>query len=301
MQVICLDHCGALDSPDDSNDYIYEDLAQGPDGTYTAVFPNEHDLRRHAQPSRHQGDRGTCAAFTAASIKEIQENQDCGFNEFMSPEFIYHHRDNKPSQGMYGRNVMQILQKIGSVPESLYPYEAEDGAALQPRAKLYEIAKHYRIVNFAKVTTIDGVKRALLELGPCYLQLPLFTNRPEFWRPAYEGEKNNGGHAVTIVGYTRVGFILKNSWGPNWNGDGCIIFPYDDWPRHKECWISIDEKTDTAAVLARKASHLTNGHCIVHPSHINMHEGTPPSAEAGVNTVLNVHTPVKKKERCAIM
>lgn len=241
------DHCGALKSPDDLNDFIFEHLAHGPTGFYVSEFPPEFDLRIHAQPSRDQGKRGTCAAFTAAAIKEIQENRDCGFSEWMSPEFIYYHRDNKPASGMYGRNVFQILQRIGSVPEHMYPYSALDTHAPPPTAELYEVAAKYRIANYARVTTVDGLKRALLELGPCYLQLPLYQTRPCFWIGA-EGEKYNGGHAVAVVGFNKEGFILKNSWGKRWNIDGSIIFPYSDWGLQWECWVSVDEKTDTRGV-----------------------------------------------------
>lgn len=234
---------GALRSPVDPDDHIYERVAKGPEGFYMAALPEEFDLRRVSKPSRDQGTRGTCAAFTAANIKEIQEVRDVGFDERMSPEFIYHHRENKPSVGMYGRNVFQILQRIGSVPEAFYAYQRDENSSMQPDDILYRVAKKYRISNYARVTTIDGLKRALLELGPCYLQLPLYNNRPEFWKPENDSDKGNGGHAVTVVGYNRKGFILQNSWGPTWNGDGYIVMNYDDWPCMWECWTSVDEKS----------------------------------------------------------
>lgn len=36
-----------------------------------------------------------------------------------------------------------------------------------------------------------------------------------------------GGHAVTIVGYTPEGFIIKNSWGTKWGMNGYAIVGYD--------------------------------------------------------------------------
>lgn len=233
---------GALPSPQDPRDWVFERLAQGPEGCYWATLPDEYDLREHSQPVRKQGDRGTCGAISAAAIKEIQERRDCGFNTYMSPEFIYYHRENKPSSGMYGRNVFQVLQKIGSVPEDMYPYRERDGIAPVPHKRLYKEAKKYRINQYARVDTIDGTKRALIELGPCYMSLPIYRNRPEFWRPA-KGEKSSGGHAVAIVGYNKQGFILRNSWGPEWNSDGHVIFPYTDWGLHWECWVSVDDKS----------------------------------------------------------
>ena len=295
------EYCGALSSPEDPNDFIFENIAQGPEGYYLSPIPEEFDLRFRARPSRDQGERGTCAAFVASSIKEIQENSDCGFNEWMSPEFIYYHRDNKPTNGMWGRNVFQILQRIGSVPESMYPYRKIDEAMPPPEEDLYEIAAQYRIANFARVTTADGLKRALLEMGPCYLQSPLYSNRPEFWR-AKPGEKNNGGHAVTVVGYNKNGFILKNSWGPEWNGDGYIVFPYEEWGLHMECWASVDEKTDPSRRHVRVSSKPD------FVPDIQLGVQLPPplnqSSELKASPVIDTITPLvkkKKKHGCTIM
>ena len=307
--------CPAFKSPDDPTDYVYEHIARAPPGAYVSEFPEEYDMCVYAQPSRHQGNRSSCAAFTAAAIKEIHEKRDCGFDEWMSPEFIYYHRDNKPGTGMYGRNVFQILQRIGSVPESQFPYKDTDMDIPCPDSDLYNIARQYRIANFARVISVEGLKRALLELGPCYLLLPLYNNDVMFWIDAPNISKSESmdreggnynvttssvnivdrgvdnvdrgvdrsadsveitettmytivdttmatnvdttahnietidhsrreyqptGHSVTVVGYKKEGFILKNSWGNTWNGDGCVIFPYSDWGKHWECWVCVD-------------------------------------------------------------
>lgn len=260
---------GAMMSPDDSCDCVFEHIARAASGKYEAVQPPEFDLRKELKfPSpRDQGTRGTCAAMVGATIKEIQEARDCGFTDRMSPEFIYFHRDNRPSGGMYGRNVFQILQKIGSVPENIYPYRSDESAQ-KPSDELYEIANHFKIANFARVTTTSGLKKALLEIGPCYIQLPLYSTRPEFWRPSHHSDKPDGGHALTVIGYTEEGFILQNSWGAGWNDDGCIVFPYDEWSVHWECWVSVDEHTepDEATNVLEKSSRLA---------------GTPRGSESG--------------------
>lgn len=242
---------GAIQSPEYSDDTIFEKLAEGPIGFYINVMPEEFDLRKHARPSRDQGRRGTCAAFAGTGIREIQAHRSEQFDDYLSPEFIYYHRNNKPIHGMHGRDVFQILQRYGSPPESAYPYNSAE----HPSQELYDIAAKFKIANFAKVTTCDGLKKALLEIGPCYLQLPLYRSRPYFWR-AKEGEKAVGGHAVSVVGYTKDGFILKNSWGDIWNEDGCIIFPYSEWGIQLECWVGIDYET-SAKITPRCGGEVT--------------------------------------------
>src|ERR1700761_6159365 len=110
---------GALLSPRDPDDCIYEHIACG-QVTTNSILPEEFDLRSYMRPARDQGVRPTCAAFCASAMREIQEKKHGVLDEYMSPEFIYFHRENKPGAGMYGRNVFQILQKIGTVPESMF-------------------------------------------------------------------------------------------------------------------------------------------------------------------------------------
>ncbi len=231
---------GALKSPDDPDDCIYEHVAHGFTGYYSTAMPASFDLRPAMYTARDQELRGTCAAFAGATVREIQDARKHISADRISPEFIYFHRQNRPASGMYGRNVFQILQKIGSVPESAYPYNTPDS---QFDENLYEIAAQHRISTYARVTTADGLKRALLEIGPCYLQLPLYNTRPYFWRPE-DDEPHHGGHAVAVVGYTTEGFILVNSWGHDWNTDGSVIFPYCEWDAVWECWVPIVDQAE---------------------------------------------------------
>jgi hypothetical protein len=46
------------------------------------------------------------------------------------------------------------------------------------------------------------------------------------------------GHAFAIVGYTRDGFVIQNSWGPNWGRGGFAVLRYADWLENAmDCWV----------------------------------------------------------------
>lgn len=247
--------CGALVSPED-NDNIFEEIACGASDGKFKKMPLYYDMRKWANSSRDQGDRATCAAFAAANIKEIHESiSKNSRTPPMSPEFIYQHRHNKPIEGMYGRNVFQILKEIGTVSEDLYPY----GTTEPPSEVAMRIASNHKIANFTKVTTSHGLKRALLELGPCYMQLQLVdSSKIEFWRG--KPENSMAGHAVTVLGFMSDGFIIQNSWGEKWNGDGYAILPYGDWNCVKECWACIDTRAEKRMDTSRmklKSDELT--------------------------------------------
>jgi hypothetical protein len=41
---------------------------------------------------------------------------------------------------------------------------------------------------------------------------------------------------MTVVGYDKKGFILRNSWGLYWKKKGYCHFPYKDWGCQYEVW-----------------------------------------------------------------
>ncbi|GEM_PF-194191 len=48
-----------------------------------------------------------------------------------------------------------------------------------------------------------------------------------------------GGHAVAIVGYTKNGFIIQNSWGESWGSGGFALLPYEDYLLHAmDVWVA---------------------------------------------------------------
>jgi C1A family cysteine protease len=217
-------------SPVDERDYVAETIYSS-----EGDLPAELDLRSQLQPVRNQGSQGTCAAQTAACMKEWQELRDVRFKEHMSPQFIYNIRFNQDSSGMYSRDVMKILHKIGSVRESAYPYNTSEPVTEGLKSR----AAWYRIEGYAAVNTVEGLKKALVKNGPCYIAIPTYNYGMRMWKPR-QGDTALGGHAMTVVGYNKQGFLIRNSWGANWGDGGYTVFPYEDWGLHWEFWTTID-------------------------------------------------------------
>lgn len=224
-------------SPEDTRDWAYEGIQLV--GS-TSTLPPTLDLRPQLGPVRDQGHRGTCAAFTACCIKEYHETIDHKeYSGYMSPDSIYFYRSNKPDEGMYCRDVMKILSRHGSAREQFLPYGSSEPEALSH--EVINDASRFKIKNYAQVKTIYGAKKALVNSGPLLIAFPYYeNNQVEFWRPSGTPE---GGHAVACVGWTEKGFIIRNSWGSTWNGDGCVIWPFDEFGMHWEIWSAVDELT----------------------------------------------------------
>ena len=209
-------------------------------------LPVTLDLRKHLNDPRDQSNQGTSAAQVAACMKEWQEKKKGDFVDYMSPQFIYNNRNNQTTVGMYGRDVMRILKNSGICPEKSYPYEKVEGKPEIDKKYYYE-AKNYRIKGYARVNTQESLKRALFMNGPCYISFPVYNHTTRPWKQQKNcfkiGEKQLGGHALTVIGYNKQGFILRNSWGMFWDMEGYCMYPYTDWGCHYEIWTMIDEKS----------------------------------------------------------
>jgi hypothetical protein len=232
---------GVLRDVEDPRDHIASSIFAS-SGIVKGDYPETLDMRRHLPKVRNQYSRGTCAAFASSTIKEWHEMKDTGYNGYMSPEFIYFHRRNKPGHGMYSRDVMDILHNKGCCSEGELPYERTnvDGPVEIPPI-VTESAKQFRVVEYARVMTIDDLKMSLYQNGPCYISFPVYSTRPQFWRQQ-NNENSSGGHAVTVVGYDNDGFLIRNSWGSLFGKSGYVYYPYAEFGAHWDIWTVMDEK-----------------------------------------------------------
>lgn len=203
-------------------------------------LPETLDWRRFLLNVKNQGNLPTCAAQVAACIKEWQTKMSDNTNDYMSVQFVYNNRSNQTSDGMYGTNVMDILLNLGICKESTYGYGKIEPPTFIPKNAFTE-ATNYKIKSYASVNSIDGLKQSLYQNGPCYISFPVYNYDNEFWIKK-NNEEFKGGHAVTVVGYDKIGFILRNSWGNSWNNNGYTIYPYNQWSNHWEILTCINIK-----------------------------------------------------------
>ena len=241
-------------SPIDERDFLLSTIYPA-DVTLPAVY----DLRDQMSAIRDQGTQGTCSAQASAAMKEWQEKVDLGLNEYMSPQFVYNLRESFGMEGMTPRDTMKILNKIGIVSEKHYPYgKIENLNEETINAELKDEAAKYRIIGYAKIDLLDGLKKALFANGPCYIAFPVYNpEKREFWKPDYTGQQMIGGHAVCVAGYLKDSFIIRNSWSSLWGDNGYTYFNFSDWGSQWEAWTTIDEDS-TPENLDKKA---TAGKC----------------------------------------
>lgn len=228
-----------IQSPYDNRDWIYDNVDND-------KLPTILDYRSNLLPIRNQGSQGTCYAQSVACMKEWQEKNDYNLDEYLSPQFFYNNRDNlydldeNNNSGMFGRNVMKLLCKIGICLEKSYPY-----GLIEHKNNIsdycYKEANEHKIKGYASINSIESLKKSLKYNGLCLIAFPIYNYTSQMWI-----KRNNdtflGGHAMTVVGYLEDCFIIRNSWGQEWGDNGYCYYYYKDWGKHWELWTTIDIK-----------------------------------------------------------
>ena len=107
---------GALPSKTDIRDYKYEPAA-------IQIFPDEFELP--INNVKNQGSVGSCVAHSACEIAETFNLMQNKNNKIFSPGFIYGKRYEYKGTGMYLRDALKTLQKIGICEYEQFPYNKE--------------------------------------------------------------------------------------------------------------------------------------------------------------------------------
>ena len=183
-----------------------------PDVDLKLEIPEEFSLIDFMPPVRNQGMTQTCVCQTLTGMLDYlynSINDTPGVCNNFSIDTLYNSRSNKPQEGMSIKEGLGYLRHKG--------------------------LNDQKILSYALIPSSEVLKRCLIMFGPVAAGFPVYTSsEPYFWR---KGIGFQGGHCVTIVGYTPAGFIIRNSWGKNWMNDGHITISYNDYNKYiYEAW-----------------------------------------------------------------
>lgn len=210
-----------------------------------------------------QGQEGACTGFALAAVANyLLHNQEQ--SRRVSPRMLYEmarRYDEWPGEwyeGSSARGAMKGWLRHGVAQRSMWG-DAQKGTSHMTRAVVQDAMKcpggaYYR-VNHRQVRDMHA---ALAEVGILYVTLMVhdgwFVPGPGRVTINYkEGGRQkklalpiitrkgraDGGHAVAIVGYAEQGFIIQNSWGPDWGEGGFALLPYEDYMLHAtDVWVA---------------------------------------------------------------
>jgi hypothetical protein len=233
----------SLVSPYDVRDYKFACVSE-------VVLPETFDCTASELASvklsvKDQGSTGSCVAHACSSVIEFHNKRQKATGTIFSTEFIYGYRPlgYYVGEGMYLRDALKTIQKIGDVPLTTLRGNHECDEAMEAvEAKLEEykdIAYPHRVSTYMRVNSEQDIKQALMKYGPVLVSMPWAANY-KLKNGVYtvEGTATRGNHCVFIYGWDERGWLVHNSWGAGWGQKGKFVVPFDfKW---NEAWSITD-------------------------------------------------------------
>lgn len=238
-----------------------------------ASYPDLSSIDKYLQIyAKHfvldQGEEGACTGFGLAAVINFLQwrhnNFEVGGLKVVSQRMLYHMAQlydewaGEDYEGSSCRGAMKGWHRHGVCNYVTWPYRDRNGKIKfispkpdweQEAAKL-PLGAYYRI----DTTNINDLQSAIYEVGAVYCSASVHKG----W---YIGKKKTlpiikcdseslGGHAFAFVGYTEHGFVVQNSWGPDWGYHGFAILSYEDWVRNgSDAWVAVMGAPMTVGVL----------------------------------------------------
>lgn len=204
-----------------------------------------------------QGKEGACTGFGLGAVVNYllwrKEWETEVTVKRVSPRMLYHMArvyDKWPGEDYEGsscRGAMKGWHRHGVCSEKLWPYRAKGRVSFvkpkpgwQQDAATRPLGAYYRINKDA----IADMQAAIHEVGAIYVSAVVhegwFLKKHSKLPLIKMVSSETGGHAFAMVGYTPEGFIVQNSWGPDWGYHGFAIMSYQDWVQHgTDAWVAV--------------------------------------------------------------
>jgi len=274
---------GWLPDYPDFRDYTEEHEAMKEMLTPTGVFkaraktPASVDLRAWCSPIEDQGNLGACTAHAGVGLAEYYEKR--AFGKYLDASRLFLYKVTRNLQhwtgdtGAFLRNTMGSLVLFGVPPEEYWPYKISDFDK-EPPAFCYAFAQNYQAIRYfrhdppgtAADDLLERVKTYLAAGQPSMFGFTVYSSIAQAdttGKIPYpcKGERTEGGHAISAVGYddkmkikntgsggveTAGAFLIRNSWGTGWGDGGYGWLPYeyvlkglaeDFWSILKKEWV----------------------------------------------------------------
>lgn len=208
----------------------------------SSPIPEAHDLRRDWWRIGNQFQTGSCVGWAAADsvlrwhfVKTgrllpnmplsvrflwVAAKETDVFNSFPTT-FL-------ESAGTSLKAALDIARKLGNVTSDVLPFDQDpvfsgDEIAFYARAAQLKIRSYHNLGR-----NLDDWRRWIYQSGPILTRLEvdaafMVAKRDTSHLSTYTAASGYGGHAVALVGYTRDGFIVRNSWGETWADRGFAL------------------------------------------------------------------------------
>jgi C1A family cysteine protease len=176
---------------------------------------------------KDQGSCGDCFAFSAATVLEYWSKKH-GHPKSLSSQSIMDctsgtHRPDVGCEGGLMEYVFEYAKKHPIALDSEMPYQEKQ--SICPRELLSHVkVENYKVLMIDESPTAEQEFEAILhKYGPIGIGVDS-ENMDNYKGGIFTADMcgKDIDHAVTIIGYTKDAWIVKNSWGPHWGENGYL-------------------------------------------------------------------------------
>lgn len=220
-----------------------QSIAQAP--VFRDFLPAAVDLSRYMPAVGDQMNQGSCVGWATAYAarayyaEQVEHRDTTSPANIPSPAWVFNiiHLGGDCDQGAYIPDAMKVLM-AGDYSLADFPYD--DTKCPRPLPPQRSKATDFKIDSFEQVwdqsnnPDLDKVKGALATGHPVVILASLDASffdlnaRNYVWK-ASKTAKDEGGHAVTLVGYDDASKTFKfiNQWSTSWGNAGYARMTYD--------------------------------------------------------------------------
>lgn len=184
--------------------------------------------KNHVTPVKDQGSCGGCFAFASAAVLEFWSDTSMGTPTSLSEQSLMDCTSNsyQPNEGCDGGLMEYVFEyaKTHPVPlESEFPYRNSEHQCPQRELTRVKVDNYKVLTRLEKADAEAELEWILHTYGPVSVGIDS-TNIDNYSGGIFKAHmcSTEIDHAVTIVGYTKDAWIIKNSWGLNWGVDGYL-------------------------------------------------------------------------------
>jgi hypothetical protein len=182
---------------------------------------------------------GSCWAFAAAGVSEayhniLASNPDLDLN--LSEQALVSCSDAGSCEGGAASLALAYIRDNGVVDEACLPYVSLDIAC--DRCADWQNRRTFIDAREGFVPDRTSLRENIVNYGPLYASMGIgddygsYFDTGDVYRCSNDSQNGHTGsnHAVVVVGYDDAGgyWIVRNSWGAWWNGDGYFKVGYDE-------------------------------------------------------------------------
>lgn len=222
-----------------------------PDDTGLVIeVPPGFNWRDHAgfnwvTPVKNQLSCGSCWAFSAVGAAETQKNIEANNPHLdldLSEQYLV--SDCFPLGNCSGGSEYLALYQIfktGIPDEECYPYLNKNSSCDKRCSDYNDRLEHVQFASFLDEPNYSeqDIKIIVSNTGPVVIAYGIYKNNiGAYWdgdiyrcrRDYVDGGTKSVDHGGVVVGYNDEGgyWIVKNSWGSSWNGDGFLKLGYNE-------------------------------------------------------------------------